>query len=181
MKLFRRGLGIGVLVVLAILACAAVVVPTIAGAASYTITGRSMEPTLRLGTLIVVQPVDPADIELGDIITYQLHSGQAAVATHRVVGFEFGAGDRRFITQGDNNDNVRDAEAVRPEQLKGRYWYGIPLIGWVNWVLTGSVRAWVIPLATGALFTYGIWMIANEAIRRRARNHSPSSDATRHA
>jgi len=64
----------------------AVLVPRVAGATPYTVLTGSMSPAYPPGTLVVVRPVDLADVRVGDVVTYQLRSGEPAVATHRVVG-----------------------------------------------------------------------------------------------
>ncbi|MGK9147665.1 signal peptidase I [Plantibacter flavus] len=168
----RRGLSLGLLGLVVIVALAAVVVPLVTGSQTYTIAGGSMEPRLPLGSLVVVQDVDPSDIALGDVITFQLASGQPTVATHRVVGFEDAAGgERRYITKGDANGS-EDGSPVRVEQLRGRVWYSIPLLGYVNAVVSGSTRAVVVPLAAAALLGYGAWMIISGL---RARRRQPSA------
>ena len=73
-----------VLGAIAVLA-AAVVVPRLAGGTPYTVTTASMRPDLPPGTLVVVRAVSFDEIGTGDVITYQLQSGEATVATHRVV------------------------------------------------------------------------------------------------
>lgn len=164
-----RGIGIGVLLLLGALALATVIVPRVAGAETYTITGRSMEPTLPLGSFAVVRPVPFEAVEVGDIITFQLEPGRPATATHRVVGLSFSAnGERALVTQGDNNDGLVDVDPVLPAQLKGTLWYSLPFIGWVSAALTGEVRDWLVPLAVSGLFIYGAVSIARGALERRS-------------
>lgn len=96
-----------------------VLVPRLAGATPYTVLTGSMSPGLPAGSLVVVRPVAPDAVGVGAVITYQLESGEPAVATHRVVAVETAInGDLAFVTQGDANE-VADAEPVRPVQIKG--------------------------------------------------------------
>ncbi len=126
-----------------------------------------MEPRYPPGTLVVVKDVDPADIAIGDVITYQLHSGQPEVVTHRVVAVQIDAsGELTFITQGDAN-NSADAEPVRAVQVVGRLWYAVPYIGWINNVVTGSMRAWLIPAAAAGLLLYGAVLLVQGWRERR--------------
>lgn len=167
MRRVLHGFGLGVLIVLALVALVAVVVPKVTGSGTYTITGRSMEPAIGLGSLIVTRTVDPAEVSLGDVITFQLESGAEVVATHRVVGVEFlPNGTRAFVTAGDANEGA-DAAAVRPEQLRGRLWYAVPLVGWVSAAVTSEARVWLLPLAVSALCAYGTWMLVSGALDRR--------------
>lgn len=180
-RAFATGVGAGVLILLALLAAATVVVPALAGASTYTITGRSMEPALPLGTLIVTREAEPVDIGPGDVITFQLEPGSPAVATHRVAGLAFsGDGSRSFITQGDNNAEA-DTAPVIEEQLKGRLWYAVPWVGWITAIVDAQVRAWLVPLAAGVLLAYGVWMVVagvrerlNTAARRREQAQEQS-------
>ncbi|WP_144793329.1 signal peptidase I [Microbacterium paludicola] len=162
-----RGASAGILAVLVLVAVLVAGVPLVTGASAFTISGRSMEPALPLGTLIVIQPVEPAEIVVGDIITYQLEPGEPTVATHRVVGFGFTAEGRAFVTQGDANDGI-DAEPVRAEQIRGRLWYSIPMLGWVNAAVSGPARAFVLPVVVAGLFGYAGWMLVSAARDRRA-------------
>lgn len=162
-----RGIMVGVAVVLATLLLVTVVVPKLTASPSYTITGRSMEPTIDVGSLIITRTVAPEAVRIGDIITFQLESGLAPVATHRVVGFEFTPNDEKgFITQGDNNETA-DAQPVRPAQLQGRLWYTVPYVGWLSTAVNAEARGWLLPLATAALLGYGTWTLVRGIIERR--------------
>ncbi len=70
---------------LAAVIAVAVVVPRLAGARPYVVLTGSMRPGMPPGTLVVVRPVDPRSIGVGDVITYQVASGEPDVVTHRVV------------------------------------------------------------------------------------------------
>src|SRR5690349_6214985 len=61
-----------------------VLVPLIGGATTYTILTDSMRPGYPPGTVVAVKPVAPEDIGAGDVITFQIRSGEPTVATHRV-------------------------------------------------------------------------------------------------
>jgi signal peptidase len=167
------GVRAGILGLLVIIAVLVIGVPLVTGAQAYTITGRSMEPTLPVGTLIVTKPVPADEIRSGDIITYQMVSGNPTVATHRVVGFEF-QDERRFVTQGDANSAV-DSETVRPEQFRGRLWYSIPLLGWVNAVISGNMRGIVLFVVITLLFGYAAWMLIAAFRERSERQRAQKS------
>ncbi|GAB3762991.1 signal peptidase [Nocardioides ginsengisegetis] len=127
------------LFVAAVLA-AALIVPRLAGATPYVIETSSMTPTMPPGTLVVVRPVDQDQIRPGDVITYQIKSGDPTVVTHRVVAQGIDAtGQSRWRTQGDANDAM-DAGWVLPVQVKGERWYAIPYLGYVTSFVTGQQR-----------------------------------------
>lgn len=147
-----------------------VVVPRLAGATPYTVLNSSMRPGMPPGTLVVDKPVDPAHLGVGEVITYQLKSGEPTVVTHRVVAVTSAInGERTYITQGDAND-APDPLPVRPVQVKGQRWYSLPYLGRVNTLLTGHQRQDGVFVAAGLLLAYAAFMFAGSVKdRRRAR------------
>lgn len=168
------GLSIGLLGLVILLGVAAIVVPAATGSTPMTVLTKSMEPTYPPGTLVIVKPLPTEDVSIGDVITYQIASGRPEVVTHRVVSIiSTSDGERRFVTQGDNNA-VPDALAVQPVQIRGEVWYAIPWIGYVNNLVTPELRSWLVPVIAIGLFAYagvqlGHWFVA----RRRRRTPSP--------
>ena len=163
--------GISGLLVAAVclLAVLTILVPLAMGATPYTVLTGSMRPTLEPGSLVGVRPIDIADVRPGDIVTFQLRSGEPEVATHRVIGVtEDGHGRRELTTRGDAN-NVADAAPVRAEQLRGVVVYAVPWLGYVN--------AWADPVVKSALVTvlgvvavaYGVALLIADGVRRRRR------------
>ncbi len=178
------GLSIGLLGLVILLGVAAIVVPAAAGATPMTVLTKSMEPTYPPGTLVIVKPLPVEDVSIGDVITYQIASGRPEVVTHRVVSIiSTSDGERRFVTQGDNNA-VPDALAVQPVQIRGEVWYAIPWIGYVNNLVTPELRSWLVPVIASGLFAYagvqlGHWFVA----RRHRRTPEPepvASESYRH-
>ena len=155
---------LGVAVVLA----AAVLVPRLVGATPYTVLTGSMRPHYPPGTLVVVKPVEPGDVAVGDVVTYQVESGKPDVVTHRVVAVATSLGGATtFTTQGDAND-VADEKPVRPVQVKGRLWYSVPYLGYVNEILTGRQRQTAVYVVAGGLAAYAVLMFAG-ALHHRLR------------
>lgn len=157
-----------VLVGLVFVLLAAVAVPRVTGATPYSILTGSMRPQYPPGTLVVVKPVDSADIRVGDVITYQLASGRPDVVTHRVIGQGFtAAGEQFFTTQGDAN-RIPDARSVRPVQVRGELWYSLPYLGFVNEYIGGKERR-IVTIATASfLLLYAAYMFTSAARERRA-------------
>lgn len=92
--------------------------PGIFGIKPAVVLSGSMEPTIKIGDLILVHSVDSASLKKGDVVCY-LYSGKAV--THRILEITQDAEGRiQYVTQGDAN-NVRDDQAVRPEQIQGIY------------------------------------------------------------
>jgi signal peptidase len=178
--LYYIGLGASAALLLAVVALALVliVVPKVAGATPLTVLTSSMEPRYPPGTLIYVLPVRSADIKIGDVITYQIESGNPAVISHRVIAINSPAdGKRTFILKGDNNSDA-DLGAVIPAQVRGRLWYAVPLLGWVNSAVGGGKRSWMVYAIAAALFAYAGYMIiaglVAESRKRKTKNSPPA-------
>lgn len=99
--------------------------PSLFGNRMYIVDSGSMEPTLPLNSLIVVKEKTADEIEVGDILTYDVAEGTRV--THRVI--ELGENKEYFITQGDAN-NVADSMPVERENVIGAVTLIIPYIGY---------------------------------------------------
>lgn len=164
------GLSAGLLGLVLLLGLAVIVLPAITGSTPLTVLTQSMEPTYPPGTLVIVKPIEPADIRIGDAVTYQIESGKPAVVTHRVMSISTtSTGGTSFITQGDNND-APDANPVLPEQVRGTVWYSVPYIGHLNTLIGGADKSWIVPIVAVALFLYAGWMFASGFAARRRRS-----------
>lgn len=167
-----RVLSWAVIVIGVALLAVAVVVPRLGGATPYVILTGSMRPAMPPGTLVVVKPVPAAALEVGSVITYQLHSGVPDVVTHRVVAVKVdGRGHRSFVTRGDANPSP-DPAAVYPVQVKGERWYDVPYVGYATSLLTGPQRRVATVAAATGLFLYALLMFAGAAAGRGTRRRS---------
>ncbi|MEQ1738000.1 MAG: signal peptidase I [Rhodoglobus sp.] len=155
------GASAGLLGIMLLIAGAVIVVPAATNSTTYTVLTSSMEPKLPPGTLIVSSPVAIEDIRVGDVLTYQLESGKPTVVTHRVTAITTtGTGSKLFTLKGDSN-SLPDANLVLPEQVRGKLWYSVPFIGWVNNIVTGPARGWLLPALAFGLFLYAGYMVAS--------------------
>lgn len=79
---------------------------TIFGYRPFFIMSESMEPTIMTHQFVVAVPVQPEDVEVGDIVTYDLYSNVTdkikQTIIHRVVTINE---DGTFIFKGDNNQS----------------------------------------------------------------------------
>lgn len=168
LRLAGRGLAVAVVVAAGAALLLGVLVPRVAGATPYTVTTSSMEPALGVGTLVVVRPVAAASVTTGDIVTYQLRSGEPTVVTHRVVGVGTTVGgDRTFVTRGDANE-VADPRPVRAVQVRGTVWYAVPWLGHLSGLLPGQQRQVLgTVLAAGLLGYAGLLVVTELRARRR--------------
>ena len=106
-------------------------------------SGRSMEPALDPYDIVFSKVVDPADLEVGDIIRYVRNGvpiihriveipdhleGQLYAAAEGPIVAPEGSSGPLFIVQGDQN-NVADPP-VDASQIKGKVVFTIPKVGW---------------------------------------------------
>ena len=96
----------------------------------FTVLSGSMEPTYHVGSLIYVKKTDPADIQVGDPITFVLNE-KLVVATHRVTAIDIDEeGIIRYHTKGDANES-EDGGTVHQGNLLGKPVFTIPYLGYV--------------------------------------------------
>ncbi len=118
-----------ILVALVVILALMLVVPRFVGIDTYVVISGSMEPAFKTGGLIyTTKKVDPANIEVGDAITFQM--SENTIATHRVVAIVDDEGEPKFQTKGDAND-APDANLVPYENVIGRALFDIPYLGYV--------------------------------------------------
>jgi len=174
------GLSGALLVFVILLAALLIVVPKIAGATPLTILTSSMEPGFPPGTLIYVLPVEPDDVHIGDIVTYQIRSGYPDLITHRVVSISSTeGGESSFILQGDNNG--APDQPIKPEQIQARLWYAVPYMGFVNSTVNGENRSWIIPVIAVGLIAYAVFLVISGVVgatgkRRRKRGRASAGN-----
>ena len=106
---------------------AAAAAPRLWGYQTYVIYGISMEPAIKLGSLIVTKPANVDDLQVGDIIVFR--SGNETTVTHRITGVREEDGHRFFLTKGDASHGADPLET----QLDGgvnRLAYHAPYLGY---------------------------------------------------
>ena len=99
------------------------------GYENYVIYSGSMEPTLKVGSLLLTRPMDVDDLRVGDVITYR-SPGNHTTLTHRIVGMRQENGEWVFETKGDASLTPDPREII----LRGRVSkmaFDIPYLGYV--------------------------------------------------
>ena len=121
----------------------------------FILTG-SMAPTMPEGTLAVIRPVNPDDIEVGDVITFRRGNDSDALVTHRVVEVLADEdGSSEFRTKGDASEVV-DKAPVPAEGVKGKVLASMPFVRYHG----ESLSTRNVILAVGLLA--GMLVVANE-------------------
>ena len=152
-----------------------IVVPWATNSVPLTVLTRSMEPTLPPGTLVIVKPIAPEQIAIGDVITYQIAPGQPEYITHRVIAVSRSTGgELSFTTKGDNN-GVADENAILPEQIQGTVWYSVPWIGYLNNAVGGGGKTWLVIGLAVLLFGYAGWQFIGGLFDRKSEKDEPAT------
>ncbi|MCA5892129.1 signal peptidase I [Isoptericola sp. NEAU-Y5] len=162
------GFTYGLLSLVLLLAALVIVVPQVVGGVPLTILTGSMEPNLPIGSLAVVRPVEPADVRIGDVVTYLPNPDDPTAVTHRVTGIDVHQdGTRTFTLQGDANTAPDDP--VAEHQVRGTVWYAVPGLGYVNTAVNGEHRTVVVYVVAGAFLLWAatLWWRAWRARRHR--------------
>ncbi len=114
--------------------CLAFVAIRVSGLGTFIVTGGSMEPSIHKGSLVLVQPVSPSQITVGDVITFQQYD---QTTTHRVIAVGQDARGLIFKTKGDANVVADPEDKTFPAQV-GIVRLAIPVAG----TLAASVQAY---------------------------------------
>lgn len=176
-----RGLSWLFFIVVAVLVILVLVVPRVIGAVPLAVLSSSMEPTFRPGTLVVSQPVDPATLAIGQVITFQPVSGDPTLVTHRIIGLGYVDNDVVITTQGDNNTSPD--EPIISAQVMGRVVYSIPFVGYVTNALPAGQKNAVIYIAAGSLLAYSAYLLGTSWVehqrsRRELRGSNRANGST---
>ncbi len=154
-KIFGNVLNLFLFAVLFVL-CIGFVAIRVSGFGSFVVTGGSMEPNIHKGSLVLVEPVSPQQVGVGDVLTFQ-HYGQTT--THRVIAIAQSAQGPSFTTKGDAN-TVADPDAKTFPGQVGLVRATIPAIGYAivymqaYWRLALSLIAAIVFFACAGLIVF---------------------------
>ena len=93
-----------------------------------TVLSGSMEPTIKMGSVVVVKPAK--DYKVGDIITFGPYSKTKPSTTHRIYEIKNVNSKKVYITKGDAN-NAPDNREVRKEDILGKVIFSVPYFGYL--------------------------------------------------
>jgi len=123
------------------------------GLSSYVVMGGPAEPSLPIGSLVLVAPVPANAVRVGDLVTVTLPD---LTLTHRVVAIERTDGGEVFTLRGDAMPSP-DPVRVQPAPVVGKPWIAIPTLGYA----VSYVEASALPMAMGII----VWILFVFAVR----------------
>ena len=127
--------------------CLVFVAIRVVGLGTYIVMGGSMEPSIHKGSLVIVQPVSPSEVRVGDVITFDQYD---QTTTHRVIAIGRDAQGLMFKTKGDANTVADPEDKWFPSQV-GIARAAVPVAGYV----AASVQAyWRMVLTLIAAITF---------------------------
>ena len=127
----------------------------------YVASG-SMEPTYKVGDLIVIRGIRPENIEIGDVIVFR-YNGKLIM--HRVILKRYDGESYWFLTRGDNplNAPVDPWLWIREDKIVGVVIARIPLLGYLFMVLSE-------PLLRLILFLILVNIIMLDVLHKRTQS-----------
>jgi signal peptidase len=106
----------------------------------------SMEPSISVGALAVITPIDPEEVKVGDIIVFnpprdpRIMNPDVTVS-HRVIEVQAN-GELQFITKGDAVEDP-DIIPIPAENVQGKLIFAIPYLGYTASSIIRYVRTWL--------------------------------------
>jgi signal peptidase len=118
------------LVMLVLMAIGLVVLPAIFSSRLAVVYSGSMEPAMPMGAIAWMEPVEPAVIEVGDIIAFDpVWDDDDVTISHRVIDV-VEEPSLAFYTKGDANEDP-DIDVVPAENILARVAFSLPNMGYV--------------------------------------------------
>lgn len=139
----------------------------------YVVAGPSMEPSISIGSAIILDAVPSSELAVGDVVSLRSGAGRA-IFTHRIIRLADRDGERWLETQGDAND-APDPSITPASAVIGRVAVSLPAAGYLI-ALLSTVPGLVLLLSTGALLLVAGWWLDTLASERRPTTRPASGD-----
>lgn len=92
-----------------------------------TVLSGSMEPAIKMGSVVVVKPA--SDYKIGDVITFGPYSQTKPPTSHRIYDIKVVGGQPVYITKGDAN-NAPDQREISKRDILGKILFNVPYVGY---------------------------------------------------
>ncbi len=135
------------------------------GRETLIIGGASMEPEIALGAAVVIEPVSPDQIAVGDIVSLRSGEGLKSIFTHRVTRVINRSDGIWIETKGDAN-RIIDASITPATNVIGRVVLNVPYGGFLLKLLSIPSGVTLMICLAGALVA-STWLVETVEIERR--------------
>lgn len=122
----------------------------------FQVVSPSMEPTYKVGDVIVVSKTDANNLNVGDDITYLGKESNLAnlIITHRIIEKTNENGKNYFITKGIANEY--EDPKISEEDIYGKVAYHTVIFSFVGRLMTNIVIYYLLFIAVGVSFAYEV-------------------------
>jgi signal peptidase len=143
---------------------------------SLVIRGGSMEPAIPLGSLVILEPVGPVNLRVGDVVSFQATNG--TIVTHRVTRLASLGQTPYFGTKGDANADP-DPVITPDSAIIGRVTLTLPGAGYLMTLIHAPVGFLAVLLIALTLLVVALLLDELAYDRRRTvRAHGPAGTLT---
>lgn len=150
------------------------ILPRATDGAALTVLTGSMTPQIPVGSVVMIRPVDPATLQVGDIATYQKKPGVESYITHRVVSIDTSTSPASFTFKGDANRG-EDVDPVPATAIRGEVWFHVPYLGAVRDALNGKAGLSLLAmLVLGGYAVSQVWSALTD--RRKRPDHTSEAE-----
>jgi len=115
-------IGIAIIAVLLIVS----VLPITGNIKFMTVLSGSMEPAVKMGSIVLVKPTD--NYKIGDIITFGEVNKIKTPTTHRIYEMKVKGSQPVYITKGDAN-NAPDITEITKNDILGKVLFSVSYLG----------------------------------------------------
>lgn len=105
----------------------------------------SMEPAIPVGGLVLIKPVEPTFLKVGDIICYRFSDER--LVTHRIIEIS----SKGYITKGDANEEA-DPKLVKENDIIGAVVLTVPFVGHLGTIVQTPIGFLLLIFIPGIVF-----------------------------
>jgi len=125
----------------------------------------SMEPAIKMGSLVLVKPAD--EYKIGEVITFKSPANPKELITHRIFDIEIRGGKMAYITKGDANEEP-DQRKISKGEIMGKVLFSVPYLGFaLNFVKQPLVLALIIIIPAAIIIYDEMKKIQREVKKKR--------------
>jgi signal peptidase len=95
------------------------------------------------------------------------------VVTHRIIGLGYAADGENHLPHPGRRQRAADARPIRAVQVRGKLWYAVPWVGYLNTWVNGRHRSVLVYSASALLLGYAGWMFVSAAATAARRRGPP--------